>query len=279
MAGMVANQLNDLGFLDVSMKSHSFLDALYCVSPAMTFSDPKSTIFHGLTSHWISEEILALTAPQFALVCFIPKLAATHVLPYILHGLGSLFGRPLKIDHATACGLRPSVTCVLVELDITKCYPNRVWLGPKMFGYIQQVKMEVFLPFVFIVHPLGTTAAAIVEISNNTINATITHVLSSADLVITGDVSNANVVALDELNNIATLNSTLLVPSSKFLIGGNNAMVDNSLALPSSSNLNITPDKLTYLDSLVVRDEQVIVNELANGLDSMPLGMFTLALI
>ncbi|KAL0923417.1 hypothetical protein M5K25_007473 [Dendrobium thyrsiflorum] len=58
-----------------------------------------------------------------------------------------MFGRPLKVDSATSVGSRPSLACVLVELDITKKYPDKVWLGPNNFGYIRTVEMEVFPTF------------------------------------------------------------------------------------------------------------------------------------
>ncbi|KAL0908199.1 hypothetical protein M5K25_022677 [Dendrobium thyrsiflorum] len=69
-----------------------------------------------------------------------PHLFSTR----ILQGLGSIFGRPLKTDSATANGTRPSVARVLVELDVTKRYPDKVWLGSKTMGYVQFVEMEVF---------------------------------------------------------------------------------------------------------------------------------------
>ncbi|KAH0455930.1 hypothetical protein IEQ34_015962 [Dendrobium chrysotoxum] len=62
----------------------------------------------------------------------------------ILHALGSMFGRPLKVDNAIFVGSRASVVRVLVELDITKKYSDKVWLGPIKFGYIQMVEMEDF---------------------------------------------------------------------------------------------------------------------------------------
>ncbi|KAL0908326.1 hypothetical protein M5K25_022815 [Dendrobium thyrsiflorum] len=46
--------------------------------------------------------------------------------PRILHGLASIFGKPLKIDTATSVGSRPSVAHVLVEIDIMKIYPDKV---------------------------------------------------------------------------------------------------------------------------------------------------------
>ncbi|KAI0531474.1 hypothetical protein KFK09_001029 [Dendrobium nobile] len=64
----------------------------------------------------------------------------------ILQGLGSIFCRPLKTDNTTTNRTRPSVARVLVELDITKRYPDHVWLGSETLGYAQNVEMEVF-PF------------------------------------------------------------------------------------------------------------------------------------
>ncbi|PKU66573.1 hypothetical protein MA16_Dca006901 [Dendrobium catenatum] len=46
--------------------------------------------------------------------------------PCILHSIGSLFGRLLRIDNATVAGSRLFVARVLVEIDITKCYPDKV---------------------------------------------------------------------------------------------------------------------------------------------------------
>ncbi|KAI0494577.1 hypothetical protein KFK09_024718 [Dendrobium nobile] len=60
----------------------------------------------------------------------------------ILFGLGSIFGRPIQTDNATAAGSRPSVARILVELDVTKPYPNSVWLGPEKLGYVQKVVFE-----------------------------------------------------------------------------------------------------------------------------------------
>ncbi|KAI0515826.1 hypothetical protein KFK09_008494 [Dendrobium nobile] len=41
----------------------------------------------------------------------------------------------------------PSIARVLVELDVTKNYPYRVWVGPESSGYVQQVVLEDFPPF------------------------------------------------------------------------------------------------------------------------------------
>ncbi|PKU82066.1 hypothetical protein MA16_Dca004083 [Dendrobium catenatum] len=60
----------------------------------------------------------------------------------ILFGLGSVFGRPIQTDNATAVGSRPSVARILVELDISKNYHDSVWLGPEKLGYVQKVVLE-----------------------------------------------------------------------------------------------------------------------------------------
>ncbi|KAL0915584.1 hypothetical protein M5K25_016012 [Dendrobium thyrsiflorum] len=60
-----------------------------------------------------------------------PELRLHFFCRRILHGLDSLFGRPLQIDNATTMGSRPSVVRVLVELDVTKQYPSSIWLGPE----------------------------------------------------------------------------------------------------------------------------------------------------
>ncbi|KAL0912162.1 hypothetical protein M5K25_018119 [Dendrobium thyrsiflorum] len=73
-----------------------------------------------------------------------PNLRPHFFSTRILHGLGLLFGRPLKVDNATALGSRPSVARVLVELDVTQKFSDKVWLGPTNLGYFQQVVLEDF---------------------------------------------------------------------------------------------------------------------------------------
>ncbi|KAI0501645.1 hypothetical protein KFK09_016590 [Dendrobium nobile] len=60
----------------------------------------------------------------------------------ILFGLSSIFCRPIQTDNATAAGSRPSVARILVELDVTKTFPDSVWLGPEKLGYVQKVVFE-----------------------------------------------------------------------------------------------------------------------------------------
>ncbi|XP_020678725.1 uncharacterized protein LOC110096915 [Dendrobium catenatum] len=71
-----------------------------------------------------------------------PGLRAHLFSSRILFGLGSVFGRPIQTDNATAVGSRPSIARILVELDISKNYPDSVWLGPEKLGYVQKVVLE-----------------------------------------------------------------------------------------------------------------------------------------
>ncbi|KAL0906074.1 hypothetical protein M5K25_024536 [Dendrobium thyrsiflorum] len=71
-----------------------------------------------------------------------PNLRLHFFNPKVLHALGSLFGRPLQTDQATAARTRPSVARVLVEVDITKKHAKEVWVGSKAYGYLQKVDFE-----------------------------------------------------------------------------------------------------------------------------------------
>ncbi|KAL0916949.1 hypothetical protein M5K25_014504 [Dendrobium thyrsiflorum] len=72
---MSVKRLKDPDFLDISLKSHSFLEAFAGNKSDACFPELKSTVFCGLPSLWISEEeILSLAAPlKFALVGFFPS--------------------------------------------------------------------------------------------------------------------------------------------------------------------------------------------------------------
>ncbi|KAL0926253.1 hypothetical protein M5K25_002467 [Dendrobium thyrsiflorum] len=71
-----------------------------------------------------------------------PNLRLHFFNAHVLHALGSIFGRPLKTDQATASRSRPSVARILVEVDITKKHPKEVWLGSENSGYLQKVEFE-----------------------------------------------------------------------------------------------------------------------------------------
>ncbi|PKU82306.1 hypothetical protein MA16_Dca019577 [Dendrobium catenatum] len=71
-----------------------------------------------------------------------PNLRLHFFHPKVLHALGTIFGRPLQTDQATASRTRPSVARVLVEVDISKKHPKEVWVGSKAFGYLQKAEFE-----------------------------------------------------------------------------------------------------------------------------------------
>ncbi|PKU79417.1 hypothetical protein MA16_Dca000762 [Dendrobium catenatum] len=71
-----------------------------------------------------------------------PNLRLHFFNPKVLHALGSIFGRPLQTDQATASRKRPSVARILVEVDITKKHSKEIWVGSKAFGYMQKVEFE-----------------------------------------------------------------------------------------------------------------------------------------
>ncbi|PKU75975.1 hypothetical protein MA16_Dca006022 [Dendrobium catenatum] len=71
-----------------------------------------------------------------------PNLRLHFFNSKVLHALGTIFGRPLQIDQATASRTRPSVSRVLVEVDILKKHPKEIWVGSKAYGYLQKAKFE-----------------------------------------------------------------------------------------------------------------------------------------
>ncbi|KAL0903863.1 hypothetical protein M5K25_025919 [Dendrobium thyrsiflorum] len=74
---------------------------------------------------WSPSLDVSVESPVIPIWVAFPLLRPHLYTPRILHGLGALFGKPLKIDAATSAGSRPSMARVLVELDITKSYPKQ----------------------------------------------------------------------------------------------------------------------------------------------------------
>ncbi|PKU60788.1 hypothetical protein MA16_Dca028207 [Dendrobium catenatum] len=74
----------------------------------------------------------------------LPNLRMHFYNHTVLQKIGSIFGRPLQVDQATANRTRPSVARILVEMDITKDWSKEIWLGSEGNGYIQKVEIENF---------------------------------------------------------------------------------------------------------------------------------------
>ncbi|KAL0915133.1 hypothetical protein M5K25_015532 [Dendrobium thyrsiflorum] len=77
---------------------------------------------------WTPYFDINIESPTIPIWVSFPNLRPHLFSPWILHGLGSLFGRHLRTDNATSNGTRPSVARVLVELDVTKRYHDQIWV-------------------------------------------------------------------------------------------------------------------------------------------------------
>ncbi|KAI0494656.1 hypothetical protein KFK09_024798 [Dendrobium nobile] len=88
---------------------------------------------------WTHHLDVEVDSPIVPIWISFPLLRPHFFSPRILFGLGSLFGRPLKSDLATASGSRPSMARILVELDVTKKHAEKVWVGSVESGYVQTV--------------------------------------------------------------------------------------------------------------------------------------------
>ncbi|KAL0908480.1 hypothetical protein M5K25_022977 [Dendrobium thyrsiflorum] len=117
---------------------------------------------------------VSVESPVIPIWVSFPQLRPHLFSPRILHGLGSIFGKPLKIDTAISAGSRPSVAHVLVELDITKSYPDKIWLDPKNLGYVQPISMDEFPSFCAscrcICHVVGNCRDKILSASSKAVN-------------------------------------------------------------------------------------------------------------
>ena len=66
-----------------------------------------------------------------------------------------MLGRCLKIDSATLSLRRPSVARVLIEMDVSKLPPKRVWIGEEQEGFWQEVVYESWPKFCGFCHRFG----------------------------------------------------------------------------------------------------------------------------
>ncbi|PKU75028.1 hypothetical protein MA16_Dca019956 [Dendrobium catenatum] len=58
---------------------------------------------------WLPSLDIGVEYPIIPIWVSFPNLRPHHFSPKILHALGSLLGRPLKIDSATSVGSQPSL--------------------------------------------------------------------------------------------------------------------------------------------------------------------------
>ncbi|KAL0916948.1 hypothetical protein M5K25_014503 [Dendrobium thyrsiflorum] len=118
----------------------------------------------------------------------------------------------VKVDNATSIGSRPSIAHVLVELDITKNYPNRVWIGPEKFGYIQPIEMEVFPNFCVHCKCIGHLRS-------------VCHLLSSYLEIIPNN-ATTNINSDGNVNGVKDNLSNVVIPSLTLALTVNDMVVN-----------------------------------------------------
>ncbi|KAH0465205.1 hypothetical protein IEQ34_005308 [Dendrobium chrysotoxum] len=91
----------------------------------------------GQLSKWSTDFDLFSECPFGPLGIVFPHLRAHLFDKSILFTLASLFGKPLYTDIIAAMLSRPSITRVLVELDVTQQFPYSVWNESNGCGYYQ----------------------------------------------------------------------------------------------------------------------------------------------
>ncbi|KAH0467420.1 hypothetical protein IEQ34_004658 [Dendrobium chrysotoxum] len=155
--------------------------------------------------------------------------------PHILHGLDSLFGWPLKVDNVICKGSRPSVVCVLVALDITKSFPNKILLDPEKLGYIQQVIMDEFPPFCALCKCIGhSNVDCRPHPSSAPINVGINSVKPSGNFV-------ENTVVVNAIINVESLDHNAVPAPVNVNESTQENVVLNVESLDNNSSLNDSP--------------------------------------
>ncbi|KAI0511860.1 hypothetical protein KFK09_012494 [Dendrobium nobile] len=171
-----------------------------------------------------------------------PNLRPRLFAPRILHDLGFVFGKPLKINNSTSSGSRPSVARILVELYVTKHYPDKIWIGPDNIGYVQYMVMEDFPQYYAHSFSFGQSKAACRILPP--------HLDSSALPMSTLIVNNM----MGEGGDVALVLPDLMVVSSVFVVVAPDGIVcDDSAMYGLVVNLDVDlPMPSNSLVSLVV---------------------------
>ncbi|KAI0524771.1 hypothetical protein KFK09_004156 [Dendrobium nobile] len=193
-----------------------------------------------------------------------PNLRLYFFNPQVLHALGSVFGRPLQTDQATASRTRPSVARVLVEVDISKKHPKEVWVGSKAFGYLQKVEFEKVSDFCshckmhghalsdcFRLHPeLKKISTQNLDKASSPVNG------SSSDNVLEKDLSKEEVVTREKVVEKVADDSVLPV---------NSGNVEPGRVEKKDGNVNPkSPDLFISVDSMLNANVDVLVNQASN---------------
>ncbi|KAH0467502.1 hypothetical protein IEQ34_004740 [Dendrobium chrysotoxum] len=171
----------------------------------------------------------------------IPNLRSHLFSPRILHALGFIFGQPLKAI----------IVRVIVELDITKNFPDKIWLGPENSGYIQRVQLEEFPAFCESGKRLGHFRG---ESSSSSAPLSVLHSHVNPILPVVNAKSNAIAV------------SSLFVNEERIVEGSND--------LPFSNNVDVLIPIIFYLPIVsVLSVSDVIVNHPCSEVESEAVSM------
>ncbi|KAI0499533.1 hypothetical protein KFK09_017737 [Dendrobium nobile] len=148
-----------------------------------------------------------------------PLLRPHLFSPRTLLGLGSIFGRPLKSDLATASGSHPSMACILVEMDVTKKHAEKIWVGSVESGYVQNVIFDDIPHFCLHCNSLGhlkdscPTLHPSVKVSKNVVDP-----CGTTDLIVPVeanlDILGVDTAVLDVGVNNSVAATTVLSPNA-----------------------------------------------------------------
>ncbi|XP_071906033.1 uncharacterized protein [Coffea arabica] len=88
-----------------------------------------------------------------------PGLPLPFFEKHFLFKLGSLLGRPLKVDEATASLKRPSVARILLEVDVLQSPKSRIWIGDDQWGFWQKIEYDDYPSYCVCCSLIGHTEA------------------------------------------------------------------------------------------------------------------------
>ncbi|KAL0926278.1 hypothetical protein M5K25_002494 [Dendrobium thyrsiflorum] len=155
-----------------------------------------------------------------------PNLRPHLFSPRILLGLGSIIGRPLKIAQATSVGSRPSVARILVELDVSKQHPDKVWVGPNNMGYVQSVVLE----------NVPSYCLHCKALSHSNADCMVLHLHLASSGIVPESVVEPVVVPI--VSEVVAVDSTVQVPR------GNNVQLEEVLASGAQVDVQANVDGL-----------------------------------
>ncbi|PKU71236.1 hypothetical protein MA16_Dca007233 [Dendrobium catenatum] len=223
-------------------------------------------------SKWSPSLDIDVDSPVIPIWLSFPNLRPHLFASRILHGLGSIFGKPLKTDNATSIGSRPSLARVLVELDVSKSFPDKIWIGSECIGYVQNVVFEDVPAFCVHCSALGHSIKGCrilhpnLESASTPLGVSVPEVRPSNEVNFDVPEPCANVAAVTDL--VALESGRDVEENGRFLP----SMVSDS-AIPLSVNVDNSSVDQSVLGNLmspvVVNNGTVITDEEVNRVDDV----------